>query len=119
MSTPYSLRNAVSAHARWKVRILNAVDGQACDVKATDAACDDRCDLGTWLRGPTVPEPVRTSPEYSRIVTLHRDFHVCAGRVLALVEAGQGDAARQLMAHGECYDRASLALVSALMTWRW
>ncbi len=61
MTTPYSLRNAVSAHARWKVRILNAVDGQVCDVTGPDASCDDRCDLGTWLRGPTVPEPVRAS----------------------------------------------------------
>jgi hypothetical protein len=109
------LRAAMEAHARWKLRLRTAMTTGRADITPEVAACDDRCDFGKWLHGPSIAPKVRASVPYQVVRRLHAEFHQSAGQALEAALGGQrrkGD--KDAMAD---FDARSAKLAKALSKW--
>jgi hypothetical protein len=106
------LNTAMSAHIRWKVRLLECIQGQAELPKATDMARDDACDLGQWMSGAGV--------EYASLASfrdakkLHAAFHLRAAEVVSAAEKGDKRQAEAMLRPEGPFGLASDAVVLAL-----
>jgi hypothetical protein len=80
---------AISAHKRWKVRLMGYVSGVFAETKLDLAivARDDACVLGNWLHGQFAA--FAADPANARILAKHARFHACAA--LAVAAADRGD----------------------------
>ena len=77
-----------------------------------NASCDNLCEFGRWLYGPSLDLATRSGIPYNVVRRLHAEFHDCAGRVLALALEGKATEAAALL-EGE-YTARSDKLVVAL-----
>ncbi|MBK8248883.1 MAG: CZB domain-containing protein [Gemmatimonadetes bacterium] len=109
---------ALDAHARWKVRLKDAIRTKSADLDPSEVRKDDRCDFGKWLHGSGIPSSVKSSPQYQAAVRLHAAFHTAAADVVAKVKAGQSQAAEDSMKVGGSFSRASADLSAALSGWQ-
>lgn len=106
---------ALGAHGEWKRRLAQAVQGAGDQLTIEMVSADDRCELGTWLRSEASAEiPLLCE----RVTKLHREFHLEAGRVLALAQGGQSYEAMQAMEPSSAFARLSGSLSYALEQWR-
>ena len=108
---------ALSAHAAWKQRLMDAAEKQTSAVAADTARLDDQCAFGKWLHGSTLGHAAKQTAHYRQCLELHRRFHAAAGDVLALALAGKKEEAHRAMAPGSEFARISESLASALMAW--
>lgn len=81
------LNSAISAHSRWKSRLLMAIEQGTSDISANDARRDDQCQFGKWLNETP---GLRKDPHYNKVHDLHKLFHQEAGKVLDLALAATG-----------------------------
>ncbi|MBL8216887.1 MAG: CZB domain-containing protein [Bryobacterales bacterium] len=109
------LNSAIAAHARWKGRLLTAIEQGKCDVSVADASRDDHCQFGKWLK--ETPGLTREQ-HYGKVKELHHKFHAEAGNVLSLALAGKKDAAKSSMNVGSPFLNVSSALTYAIVAWR-
>ncbi len=114
-ATERALRDAMDAHAKWKLRLKTAMATRHSDISPEHAACDDRCAFGQWLYGPEVDEEMRTSVPYLVVRKLHADFHKVAAVALEGALNGQRRTrdAQALAAFDDC----SAKLNSAMQKW--
>lgn len=82
-----NVKKALGAHGQWKMKLRHAVEIGRLPKPAKDIACDDQCGLGLWLVGMRT-DPSSNTQEYQAVVKAHAHFHKEAGKVAALVEAG-------------------------------
>jgi hypothetical protein len=106
------LTTAIAAHIKWKIRLLQCINGQEEPPKATEVAQDGACDLGKWLLGAGM--------QYERLASFretksaHAAFHLRAAEVVTALEMGDKRQA-EAMLHAETpYSVASDAVVLAL-----
>jgi len=116
-STHEQIQAALSAHAAWKQRLIEAIEKRSSTVAPATARLDDQCALGKWLHGSTLGRGMKQSAHYRKCLELHRQFHAAAGDVLALALAGKGDEAHRAMAPGSQFAQVSEALPSILREW--
>lgn len=110
-----AIREAMGAHAAWKLRLKTAVATGRGDISAAAARCDDRCAFGQWLHSDRIDAATREGKPYRVIRRLHAEFHQAAGDVLDAAERGDPDAARALL-DGPFNDRTT-TLKTALTKW--
>jgi hypothetical protein len=109
------IERVLGAHGKWKCEFAQAIRDASGELTVEEVSADDQCELGMWLQGADVPgKPV----PYERVMKLHRDFHVEAGRVFALARAGQPYEAMQAMEPNTPFARLSGSLCYALDQWR-
>ncbi len=79
------LNTAITAHARWKDELRQAIDhGELPDPLAVRA--DDRCDLGKWIHGEGTS--YQTLHEYQNLKSAHAQFHDAAAHVVEMIMNG-------------------------------
>ncbi len=110
--------DALDAHARWKIRLKDAIKAGGADLNPAEVRLDNRCDFGKWLHGSDIPAGVRASTHYATAVRLHAAFHQAAADVVDKVKAGDHASAESSMKMGGAFSRASAELSGALSTWK-
>jgi hypothetical protein len=116
MNTLEALDRAVAAHARWKYRLMDAIDTGKSQWRVGDVRADTACEFGQWLS--SLPLSQRLS-DHSKIVrTLHAEFHGLAAGVLELALAGRKDEAAAAMALGSRFAVVSSNLTMAVLAWK-
>ena len=106
----------LSAHAKWKRRLREAVEAQISEFDPVTVSSDSACEFGKWL--DSLPASDRRSEDYKQVKQLHSEFHKKAGEILQLAISGQTEkASAQLKFDGE-YGQASGRLVLAMQRWQ-
>lgn len=111
-----AITNAIGAHGAWKMRLRTAISTGRSDIQPDHARCDDRCEFGQWIHGPSIDSVTRAGKPYEVVTRLHRDFHHTAGNVLDHALRQEKSQAEALM-HGEFTERSD-KLVRALTKWK-
>ena len=76
------IKNAIAAHAMWKIRLQDAIASGASDVDHARASDCHACEFGRWFA--TVSPLERNSPHGRTVAEMHAKFHAEAARVLSL-----------------------------------
>ena len=93
--------SAIEAHIRWKIRLEAYVSGTSEeDLDAVAVSSDRNCVLGKWLHH-VGGEKHGDHELFHSLVNTHAHFHQCAGRVVNLTDAGDVDAATNLLRRGD------------------
>jgi hypothetical protein len=83
------------------------------------AMAHDVCKFGGWLYGPSVPDEIKKTPDYSRAIRLHAALHRRGGLVVHNVNLGELKSARTMMvAVSGGYSEISSQSVAALIDWK-
>lgn len=103
---------AIVAHTRWKVRLLQFIQGNGDPLVAADVARDNLCALGKWLYGEGTQ--YASYATYDEVNKAHAAFHLRAAEVVRRVEGGDRKGAEGMLQSGSPYAEASDAVVLAL-----
>ncbi|MBK8440690.1 MAG: CZB domain-containing protein [Rhodobacter sp.] len=110
-----TLRNAMDAHAKWKLRLKTAMTTRHSDISPEHAACDDRCEFGKWLYSEQISDETRSSMPFVVVRNLHAEFHQVAS--VALEGALNGSRRARDDTAREAFDDCSAKLNKALQKW--
>jgi hypothetical protein len=110
------ITDAIGAHGAWKLRLRTAINTGSSEAKPSDVRCDDRCELGQWLRSPALDAQTRSGLPYQVTKRLHAEFHSTAADVLTFALDGRKDEASSLL-EGD-FTARSEKLVRALAKWK-
>lgn len=116
MSSIDTLTKAISAHARWKKRLNEAIASGQSHFTVATVGQDDQCDFGRWLR--SLPSADQGSEEAKRVWELHIRFHKEAATTLGLALDGKQSEALERMKIGGNFANASASLTLEMMAWR-
>ena len=116
MKTSEQLDMAITAHAKWKGRLRDAIETGRSDWSLQRLRSDTLCDFGKWLQ--TLPLSERLAERFQRIRDLHRDFHAEAAKILSMALSGQRAEAEAALALGSAFGGISCRLVLELEAWR-
>lgn len=108
-----NLEDALLLHFEMKLELRMAMlEGRQLD--CAQIADDCGCELGRWLQGEGRVNCGQYAA-FQQLVDNHRDFHLEAARVAALINQGQFDAASEALAVGPSqYSRLSSAVGSGI-----
>jgi hypothetical protein len=116
MKTTEALDHAIAAHAKWKYRLMEAIDTGKSQWHVSDVRTDNSCEFGKWLYAQPLSE--RLSEHCKNVRTLHAEFHVLAAQVLELALAGRKVEATAAMALGSRFATVSSNLTMAVLAWK-
>ena len=111
-----ALDQALAAHAKWKYRLMEAIDTGKSQWRASEVRTDNSCNFGKWLFA--MPLSQRLSENYKKVKALHAEFHGLAADVLELALAGRKDEATAAMALRSRFATVSSNLTMAVMAWK-
>lgn len=117
MATHDEIDKAIGAHGQWKQKLRTAIDTGQSESTPTKVRQDDNCSFGQWLHNRIDPD-VKDTPHYSKIVSLHAQFHEEAGAILALALKGEKDDANDRMKLGGKFASISGQLISTMKEWQ-
>ena len=104
------LGSAMEAHARWKVRLRDTLEGEQALVPE-HVACDGGCDLGNWIRERGHLDGAEA------FVTLrrqHASFHKTVTEILEACRGGRVPERRAVVAISSAISTHSSSVVSLL-----
>jgi methyl-accepting chemotaxis protein len=78
---------------------------------------DNLCQVGQWLYGEGKTR-YGSKPEFQKALEKHKAFHVQAGKIASLINAGKYAEAEAALGNGTAYASASLQLGAALISLR-
>lgn len=110
------LDQAMEKHIEWKVKFRMAIF-QKEPLDADRTAKDDCCALGMWLHGDAKAQFSRLET-YSTCVARHKTFHDEAGKIALAINAGQYEAAKEMLNSASPFAKASSALGLAIIDFR-
>jgi hypothetical protein len=116
MEVVEALERAIVAHARWKYRLMDAIDTGQSEWRVANVRSDSACEFGQWLAA--VPLTDRLSDRFKQIQSLHAEFHLLASNVLELALSGRAGEATAAMALGSRFAVVSSSLVMAVTAWK-
>ena len=92
----FSFEDAIAAHTKWKVRLIDYIKGNSKEhLEVAKVSCDDQCALGGWLYGGARAHA--KLPEYEALRQHHASFHRSVGSIVQCVhDQKQSDAMKQL-----------------------
>jgi methyl-accepting chemotaxis protein len=91
----FDFDKATRAHVEWKHRLHACIKGNGEKLDVATVSSDNRCPLGEWIYG--AGKNFASHAEHEILRTSHAGFHRCAGQVLKLTQAGQFDAAEEML----------------------
>lgn len=116
MNIVEALDRAIAAHAKWKYRLMEAIDTGKSQWAVGTVRTDDECDFGKWLLG--LPLSQRLSEQFKTVQALHTEFHGLAAAVLELALARRKEEAIAAMALGSRFAAVSSSLTMAVLAWK-
>jgi hypothetical protein len=116
MEIAEALDRAIAAHAKWKYRLMAAIDAGKSEWHVDSVRSDDACEFGKWLAA--LPLSERLSNDFKQVRTLHAEFHVLASNVLELALSGRAGEATATMALGSRFAVVSSQLTMAVLAWK-
>jgi hypothetical protein len=116
MNNREALERAIAAHARWKYRLMDAIDTGKSDCRVGDVRTDSACEFGKWLLN--LPLSERLSEHSKKVRALHAQFHGLAADVLELALAGRKDEAAAAIALRSRFASVSSDLTMAVLAWQ-
>jgi aerotaxis receptor len=102
----------IAAHQQWRVTLRNAAL-RGKKLEADTIRRDDCCALGKWIYGPGGQRWSRV-PTFSDLVKHHKRFHQEAGKVADTINAGQLDAAQNMLSGGTSFVEAGHQVTQAI-----
>lgn len=96
----------ISAHVRWKQRLLDYIADNSEKLDPALVATDDHCKLGKWIYGEG--QAYAGLPHFDKVRAEHAAFHKHAAAVVTFVNRGDHATAKQVL-HGE-YAKVSNSL---------
>lgn len=111
-----NLDEAVQKHAEWKMKFRGAI-AKKDQMDAATISKDNCCVVGQWLHGEG-RNRWGSKPEFQRALDKHRAFHAEAGKVAALINAGNYAQAEAALGGGTSYASASGEVGVALMAFK-
>ncbi len=94
---------AISAHGKWKQRLLDYVAGDSEQLDPVVVGRDDQCALGCWIHGDG--RALRNNARYADLKGEHAGFHRCAADVIRTTISGDAEGAREQI-NGEFSNRS-------------
>ncbi|MBL8430320.1 MAG: MCP four helix bundle domain-containing protein [Dechloromonas sp.] len=94
---------AISAHGKWKQRLLDYVAGGGEQLDPVVVGRDDQCALGCWIHGDG--RALRGNAKYTELKGEHAGFHRCAADVIRTQLAGNTEGALEQIS-GEFSNRS-------------
>jgi hypothetical protein len=116
MDIAEDLNRAIAAHAKWKYRLMEAIEAGRSEWRVENLRADDACDFGKWLAA--LPLSERLSNSFKQVRSLHAEFHVLASKVLELALSGRVAEATAAMALGSRFAAVSSQLTMAVLEWK-
>jgi hypothetical protein len=116
MKTVEALDKAIAAHAKWKYRLMEAIDTGKSEWHVSDVRTDHACEFGKWLATLSLSE--RLSEHCRKVRALHMEFHSLAADVLELALAGRKEEATSAMALGGRLASGASSLTLAVIAWK-
>lgn len=101
----------ISAHIRWKQRLLDYIDNSSEKLNPAQIGADDHCKLGKWIYGEG--QAFANLPHFDNVRTEHAKFHKHAAAVVTFVNLGDHATAQQVL-NGE-YARTSKNLKKEIL----
>jgi methyl-accepting chemotaxis protein len=95
---------AITAHGKWKQRLLDFVAGGGEQLDPVVVGRDDQCALGCWIHGDG--RALRGNSKYAELKGEHAGFHRCAAEVIRTQLAGNSAGARTQIS-GEFTNRSA------------
>jgi methyl-accepting chemotaxis protein len=107
----FSFANAETAHAKWKMRLVDYINGRSHEkLEIGNVSCDNKCDLGKWIYSNAVK--YGSLPEYKDLKSTHATFHKSVGDIVECVQKNNQNQAKQLL--GGDFSRHSKSTVNAI-----
>lgn len=107
-------KTAIDAHIKWKERLHDYILGHSDEeLQVETVARADQCALGVWLDGEGKDHHAG-QPAFENVRRLHAQFHLCAGKVLAVAQSNRREEAMAMLEEGE-YATASDEVTAALV----
>jgi methyl-accepting chemotaxis protein len=106
------LQHVIEKHSEWLVKFRSAMKKHEKLDTATILR-DDACEIGKWFKGSGRSEHGQHA-SFKDCAAKHSAFHVQAGKVAEVINAGDYTKAEQLLANGGGYARASQELGVAI-----
>lgn len=100
-----NLEEAVQKHAEWKLKFRSAISKKE-QMDAATIGKDNCCPVGQWLYGEGKTR-WSSKPEFQTALDKHKAFHVQAGQVAGLINAGKYAEAEAALGSGTAYASAS------------
>lgn len=101
----------ISAHIRWKQRLLDYIDNSSEKLNPAQIGADDHCKLGKWIYGEG--QAFANLPHFDNVRTEHAKFHKHAAAIVTFVNLGDHATAQQVL-NGE-YARTSKNLKKEIL----
>ncbi len=98
---------ALKDHFEWKLKFRLAIS-QENTMDVASISKDNCCELGKWLQGEASSK-YRQLACYTNCVTLHKAFHVEAGKIASVINAKKYAEAEAMLNAGTAYLEASIA----------
>jgi len=111
------ISKAIGAHGHWKKRLVAAIETERTEPTVEQAAKDDRCELGKWLHGTSIPAELRRTADFEACRDLHAEFHKAAADALRLARSGNKAAALAAVVGNTKFANLSSALTLSMMKW--
>jgi hypothetical protein len=108
--------HGIAAHARWKYRLMAAIETGKSEWTVSGMRSDDQCEFGKWFLA--LPLSDRLSEHWRKIKDLHTEFHKTASEVLELALAGRKEEAEAAMSLGSRFASISSDLTMAMTAWK-
>jgi PAS domain S-box-containing protein len=107
----FSFANAETAHAKWKMRLVDYINGRSHEkLEIATVSCDDKCDLGKWIYSNAAK--YGSFSEYKDLKSTHATFHKSVGDIVECVQKNNQNQAKQLL--GGDFSRHSKSTVNAI-----
>ena len=109
--TKFSFVDAEKAHGKWKMRLIDYINGrshESFDIGAV--SCDDKCPLGQWIYSNAAVYGSLT--EYKKLKDEHMHFHTSVGEIVENVQKDDTASAKKLL--GADFARYSKSTISAI-----
>lgn len=117
MSTRDEIDKAMGAHGQWKQKLRRAIDSGESESTPDKVRLDNNCSFGKWLYQRIDPA-IKSTPQYSKVLDLHKQFHREAGAILELALNGDKEEAGNRMKLRSNFSIVSGQLISAMKEWQ-
>jgi hypothetical protein len=109
-------RDAIASHVRWKITLLMAARmREPLSARATRSIQHpEECSIHQWLHSRHTLY-LRGTPEYLAVLDRHTRFHREMQSIARLINSGDYAAAERLLNAPAAFQKASIAMASALM----
>ena len=117
MEVKDQISKAIAQHGLWKSRLLKAIDLKSNEFDINIVKTDNNCEFGKWLYN-TMPENMRNSPRYQKVIQYHANFHKETARILQMIVNNQTDDAKFAVSINSDFAQISSNLTLELTDWK-